>query len=184
MAVNEPSLKIKGAVFDSSPRPLGIQNIQKYLDIDGIQKYRPSRQTPLLLPFHHFGVNMANRVPIAQTLPEILDQLRFLKNNWKHNKHVPWIGAYMMEHERESWPLLFIYSKNDKLLKWRYVDEVVRVQTLTGRPVLSKMFNKSGSAGHVAHLKYRPMEYREMVQRLLEIVQTVSKIYSVIVYQK
>ena len=95
----------------------------------------------------------------------------------------------MMEHERESWPLLFIYSKNgdiynlrcsnkhviyksfsDKLLKWRYVDEVVRVQTLTGRPVLSKMFNKSGSAGHVAHLKYHPMEYREMVQRLLEIV--------------
>jgi len=110
--MNENALKIKGAVFDSSPGPLGFQNIQKYLKIAGIEKWRPSRQTPVFLPAHHFGVNMANRVPLAQTLTEIIYQLRFLKKHWKENKYVPWIGAYMTEHERQAWPLLFIYSKN------------------------------------------------------------------------
>lgn len=168
MAVSEPGLTIKGAVFDSSPGPIGIQNIQKYINLSSINKFRPSRQTPVFLPMHLFGVNMANRVPLAQTLSQIFYQINFFKNNWKKNKHVPWVGAYMTEKERQSWPLLFIYSKNDKLLPWRYVEEVIRVQTLTGRPVLSKLFDKSGSAGHVAHLKYHPTEYKEVVQKLLE----------------
>merc|ERR1711936_42611 len=77
-------------------------------------------------------VNLANRASIGDTLPQIVQQLKFLKSHWKQNKHVPWIGACMIEHERETWPLLFIYSKNDKLLPWRYVDEVVNTQTSTG----------------------------------------------------
>jgi len=168
MAVKDPALQIKGAVFDSSPGPLGIQNIQKYITVPGINQFRPSRQTRLFFPFHHFGVNMANRVPLAQTITEMVDQLRFLKTNWKKVKDVPWIGAYMTQYEREEWPLLFIYSKNDKLLPWQYVEEVIRVQSGTGRTVLSKLFEKSGPAGHVAHLKYHPIEYRESVKQLLE----------------
>ena len=113
MALTEPSLRIKGAVFDSSPGPLGIQNIQ---NIKGINKYRPSRQTPFFLPMHHFSVNMANRVPMMQTLTELVYLFRFLKTNWAKTKHVPWIGEYMTHHERQTWPLLFIYSKNDKLV--------------------------------------------------------------------
>jgi len=170
MAVKDPALQIKGAVFDSSPGPLGIQNIQKYISVWGINKLRPSRQTRLFLPFHHFGVNMANRVPISQTITEMVYQLKFLKTNWKKVRHVPWVGAYMTQHEREAWPLLFIYSKNDKLLPWRYVEEVINAQTETGRPVMSKLFEKSGRAGHVAHLKYHPEEYKESVRKFLEAI--------------
>ena len=71
-------------------------------------------------------------------------------------------------HEKQTWPLLFIYSKNDKLVPWQYVDEVMHAQSQTGRPVISKLFDKSGPVGHVAHLKYRPIEYRESVQKLLD----------------
>jgi len=170
LAVKDPALQIKGAVFDSSPGPLGIQNIQKYINVPGINKFRPARQTRLFLPFHHFGVNMANRVPLAQTLTEMVYQLRFLATNWKKVKDVPWVGAYMTQHEREAWPLLFIYSKNDKLLPWPYVEEVIRVQSGTGRIVLSKLFEKSGPAGHVAHLKYHPIEYKESVKKLLDAI--------------
>ena len=67
---------MQGAVFDSSPGPLGIQNIQKYINVWGINRFQPSRQTPLFLPIHYFGVNMANRVPVGQTLREMVYQLR------------------------------------------------------------------------------------------------------------
>ena len=57
---------------------------------------------------------------------------------------------------------------SDKLLPWPYVEEVIRVQSGTGRTVLSKLFEKSGPAGHVAHLKYHPIEYKESVKKLLD----------------
>ena len=46
----------------------------------------------------------------------------------------------------------------------------MHAQSHTGRSVLSKLFDKSGPVGPVAHLKYYPIEYRESVQKLLDTI--------------
>jgi len=171
LVTKEEDMAIKGAVFDSSPGPIGIQNIQKVIKVRAINKFHPRGQTSLFLPFHLYGVNMANRVPVGQTLWEVWDQIRFLLKNWAKHKHVPWVGAYMMQQEREKWPLLFIYSKNDKLLPYMYLDELIEVQTKTGRQVVSKRFDKSGPAGHVAHLKYHTEEYKRTVKTFMDSIK-------------
>ena len=108
----------------------------------------------------------------------------------------------MKDHETEMWPLLFIYAKNgkfhlpasvnkndiimisDRLLSWRFVEEVARRQKSKGRYVLTAKFDRyilkgkllikltifisrSGKGGHVAHLKYHPEEYHQAVAQLL-----------------
>ena len=75
----------QGAVFDSSPGPLGLQNVQRYLQLDGfatgIEKWVTRRQTPIFLPFHLFGVEMANRVPILTAFGNVKKQLRYTSND-------------------------------------------------------------------------------------------------------
>ena len=66
----------------------------------------------------------------------------------------------MKDHETEMWPLLFIYAKNgkchlpasvnkndikmisDRLLSWRFVEEVARRQKSKGRYVLTAKFDR------------------------------------------
>ena len=74
---NTEQMIFQGAVFDSSPGPIGIQNIQKVIKVRAINKFHPRGQTSLFLPFHLYGVNMANRVPVGQTLCEVWDQIRY-----------------------------------------------------------------------------------------------------------
>ena len=75
----------QGAVFDSSPGPLGLQNVQRYFQLDGfatgIEKWVTRRQTPTFLPFHLFGVDMANRVPILTAIGNVKKQLRYNNND-------------------------------------------------------------------------------------------------------
>lgn len=175
----EGRLEVRGAVFDSAPGPLGLQNIQKYWRLDTlpaleglnrrIERWSPRHQTPLFLPFHLVGVDLANRKPLATVLSNLAFQLRVLPSTWRGSRRVPWCGAYMKEHEDQAWPLLFIYAKNDALLSWRYVEEVVRRQQARGRKVLTTRFETSGKGGHVAHLKYHPEEYKQAVAHLLTL---------------
>ena len=86
---------------------------------------------------------------------------RTLPKTWPKSRSVPWCGPYMKDHEDEIWPLLFVYAKNgkhkpdlnkiylcnanfsvDRLLSWRYVEEVVRRQELRGRQVLTTRFDR------------------------------------------
>ena len=66
----------------------------------------------------------------------------------------------MKDHETEMWPLLFIYAKNgkghlpasinrnevliisDRLLSWRFVEEVALRQKSKGRHVLTTKFDR------------------------------------------
>jgi len=173
LAKKEDWLSIEGAVFDSAPGPLGWQNIQKYLRLEkldiGIEKWSPRWQSPLNLPFHLFGVDLANRKPVTTALSNVASQLRTLPRTWPISKRVPWCGPYMKDHEAEIWPLLFIYAKNDRLLSWRYVEEVARRQEARGRQVLKTRFDRSGKGGHVAHLKFHPEEYNQAVNQLLSL---------------
>jgi len=178
-AQEEGRVEIRGAVFDSAPGPLGIQNVQKYLHLDTlaaleglnrrIERWSPRHQTPFFLPFHLVGVDLANRKPIATVLANLVHQLRMLTSTWRVSRRVPWCGPYMKDHEEQAWPLLFIYAKNDALLSWRYVEEVVRRQQGRGRQVLTTRFETSGKGGHVAHLKYHPEEYKKAVAQLLSL---------------
>jgi len=173
LAKEEDWLSIEGAVFDSAPGPLGWQNVQKYLRLEkfdlGIEKWSPRWQTPLNLPFHLFGVDLANRKPLTTAISNVATQLRMLPRTWPKSRRVPWCGPYMKDHEAEIWPLLFIYAKNDRLLSWRYVEEVVRRQEARGRQVLTTRFDRSGKGGHVAHLKFHPQEYNQAVDQLLSL---------------
>jgi len=167
----QEGLVIEGAVFDSAPGPLGWQNVQKYLRLEkfdlGIEKWSPKWQSPFFLPFHLVGVDLANRKPLSEALSNFVFQLRTLPKTWPKSKKVPWCGHYMKDHETEMWPLLFIYAKNDRLLSWRFVEEVARRQKSKGRYVLTTKFDRSGKGGHVAHLKYHPEEYHQAVAQLL-----------------
>ena len=133
LAKQEEGLSIEGAVFDSAPGPLGWQNIQKYLRLEkfdiGIEKWSPRWQSPLCLPLHLSGVDLANRKPLTTALSNVATQLRYmiqtiskskakfeyfrtLPRTWPKSRKVPWCGHYMKDHEAEIWPLLFIYAKN------------------------------------------------------------------------
>ena len=133
LAKQEEGLSIEGAVFDSAPGPLGWQNIQKYLRLEkfdiGIEKWSPRWQSPLCLPLHLSGVDLANRKPVTTALSNVATQLRYmiqtiskskakfeyfrtLPRTWPKSRKVPWCGHYMKDHEAEIWPLLFIYAKN------------------------------------------------------------------------
>lgn len=173
LAKQEEGLSIEGAVFDSAPGPLGWQNIQKYLRLEkfdiGIEKWSPRWQSPLCLPLHLSGVDLANRKPLTTALSNVATQLRTLPRTWPKSRKVPWCGHYMKDHEAEIWPLLFIYAKNDRLLSWRFVEEVARCQEARGRQVLTTKFERSGKGGHVAHLKYHPEEYNQAVMQLLSL---------------
>jgi len=149
--------------------------MHKYLRLEKfptmLEKLSPKRQSPFFLPFHYLGVDMANRVPLSVSLPNVVKLIRQLRCTWPQNKTIPWCGSYMKDHEKEEWPLLFIYSRNDRLLSWRYVEEVIRQQKARGgRQVHSLGFDKSGPHGHVAHLKYHREEYIDTVGKFLDKV--------------
>jgi len=173
LAKDEDWLSIDGAVFDSAPGPLGWQNVQKYLRLEkfniGIEKWSTRWQSPIYLPFHLCGVDLANGKPLTTALSNVAFQLRTLPKTWPKSRSVPWCGPYMKDHEDEIWPLLFIYAKNDRLLSWRYVEEVVRRQEARGRQVRTTRFDRSGKGGHVAHLKFHPEEYKQAVNQLLSL---------------
>ena len=80
LAKEEDWLSIDGAVFDSAPGPLGWQNVQKYLRLEkfniGIEKWSTRWQSPFYLPFHLFGVDLANGRPLTTALSNVAFQLR------------------------------------------------------------------------------------------------------------
>ena len=79
-----------------------------------------------------------------------------------------WSGHFLKEQVRNPWPELFLYSKKDFYVDWRYLENEVigrRHENVASNRVMSKRWD---SSGHVAHLKAHKAEYAETVFKFLE----------------
>ena len=76
-----------------------------------------------------------------------------------------WCGDFM-RRERRQWPELFLYSKRDFYLPWRYMEETVDQRRKDGREVVARRFPKSK---HVSHLPGNRREYVAAVHDFLEL---------------
>eukprot|EP00092_Neocalanus_flemingeri_P029027 GFUD01031512.1.p1 GENE.GFUD01031512.1~~GFUD01031512.1.p1 ORF type:complete len:315 (-),score=98.13 GFUD01031512.1:124-1029(-) len=163
VATQYKDITIKGAVFDSAPGPgTLLEHLPFPLSTLSTTKYPLSKS--FLLYGAYPSVNLANGMKLRDILTASADQARSLKVNWPLNKSVPWPGPYL-KHEKADWPLLFLYSKKDKQIHWRYISSVADQQREQGRNVTTHMFS---SSGHVAHLKFHPEEYKEALRMFME----------------
>ncbi|XP_023333025.1 transmembrane protein 53-like isoform X1 [Eurytemora carolleeae] len=150
---------IKGLILDSGPGPMGLRdNVLKRIFND--------KQGRIFLPIALFFVNAANKIPFAENIKSIIEQCRSLKSNFKENSHVPWTGLFMKTQEKGTWPVLFLYSKADTLMPWKYVAGVVQ-RLKPHRTVYENRFEKSG---HVAHFKTYPEEYTAAIKKFLNSI--------------
>jgi len=106
---------IKGLIMDSGPGPMGIRDNLLKRDY----KDNPSSA---FFPFALLSVNSANNVALLENLRNVYHQLRVLPKNYKENKKIPWTGAFITHHEKGSWPLLLLYSKEDQLMPYTYFE--------------------------------------------------------------
>jgi len=162
---NKP-INVKGAVFDSAPGPgTMIQNTLGFSAFSLPYLHKASlRNSRWMFTPSYATVLYANRKPVKEIIPLVLEQVRCFRQNWKKNKDIPWPGPYMMFEEKKTWPLLFLISKKDKLMPWRYVKEVALKQS-KNRSAQTHMFSKSG---HVAHQKIHPEEFANTVNQFLK----------------
>ena len=70
-----------------------------------------------------------------------------------------------MSNEPANWPCLYLYSKTDALVDFRYVEEVMERRRRLGVDISSKCWPDSD---HVAHLRKYPTEYRQLSLQFLE----------------
>ncbi|XP_023333027.1 uncharacterized protein LOC111704882 isoform X3 [Eurytemora carolleeae] len=151
--------EIQGLILDSGPGPMGLRdNVLKRIFND--------KQGRIFLPIALFFVNAANKIPFAENIKSIIEQCRSLKSNFKENSHVPWTGLFMKTQEKGTWPVLFLYSKADTLMPWKYVAGVVQ-RLKPHRTVYENRFEKSG---HVAHFKTYPEEYTAAIKKFLNSI--------------
>ena len=150
----------QGAVFDSAPNPMSPVAF-----LPGLQKSRVWESGRTNLYFGNLGSLWANGGKTASEIYELmLVQHKALGENWRLYNSTPWNGVYMMHEERENWPLLFLYSRGDWFVPWRFVRDVGLLHASRGRRVESQKFRRSG---HVAHLKNHPEFYARKVEHFL-----------------
>jgi hypothetical protein len=104
---------IKGLILDSGPGPMGLRD-------NVLRRIFNDKQGYFVMPFAMFIVNSSNKVPLADNLKAVIQQLRSVIQNVKMYKHIPWPGLFIKTQEKGSWPALVLYSKADALLNWRY----------------------------------------------------------------
>jgi len=152
---------IKGAVFDSAPGPGSPLECLQYMGL--LPEFLPITAGKLSKFFLYTAyplLNRINKMELKDILAASVYQARHLEVNWRHHHGVPWPGPFLM-NERADWPLLFLYSKKDSQIPWRYITKVADMQRGQGRKVTTHMLP---SSGHVAHLKIHPEEYRHALK--------------------
>merc|ERR1719414_811631 len=106
------------------------------------------------------AVNRANGMSVRDIVREASLQNRYLASNLERHHDVPFVGSFLKYEDKGSWPTLFLASKKDRQIHWRYIKSVSEEQKRRGRRSSLHIFP---SSGHVAHLKVHPEEYREIV---------------------
>jgi len=173
VVAEEGGLQIAGAVFDSAPGPIHLMELAATLLGPGntLGAYRRlgdlGIQRPLLQAAYWL-VNTVNGLPLRERLREASQQRRALARTLPLHGKVPWVGPYLKYLDPHPWPTLFLASKKDAQIPWRYIASVAELQAGRGRDARLVLFPASG---HVAHLKVHPELYQREVEAFLAKVQ-------------
>ena len=145
--------------------PYYAQNLFKTTSVHDTPVFFPFMMLPGVYGYFQY-TEAKKSLPVA-ILKGIGIMPSSFKNYFKYGGADEWSGNYLMHKEREDWPLLFLYSKTDALMAYRYVREVIKVKTEqnSSRLVASRLFEKSA---HVAHMRKYPDEYRHEVRQFLQ----------------
>lgn len=156
-----------GCVIDSAPGPMGmVPYFTQELRITNFKKDAPWL-FPLFTPIiYGYFERTEHKNSILASIWSALRITPALYMNWLKYGNNEWAGNYLMNTEREKWPLCFIYSQNDKLMAHTFVDRVVqtKIKQDSNRIIIVKKFKESG---HVAHYKMFPNEYVDQVSKFL-----------------
>eukprot|EP00095_Tigriopus_kingsejongensis_P011998 maker-scaffold266_size231069-snap-gene-0.16 protein:Tk11998 transcript:maker-scaffold266_size231069-snap-gene-0.16-mRNA-1 annotation:"GL21136" len=87
-----------------------------------------------------------------------------LKPNWEIHSETHKSPGHHMITEKETFPILFLYSKKDRLIPYTFIEKLLELQASSGRRVIAHDFHESS---HVAHLKSFPDKYREVVREFM-----------------
>ena len=156
-------LQLRGAVFDSGPGPQTLLPIPALFNRRTRDSSLPRPPGKLFLRTAYLSVNLANRLSLR-------DNLRLVARQWRElepDPNISWVGHHVKHQDRAVWPLLFIYSKSDRLIPWRFMSglvEEVRARD-SDRSVTELCLEQSG---HVAHLKTYPDTYTNTVSHFLQ----------------
>ena len=148
---------IVGTVFDSAPGPM-LGHVFWFLPESLTNP--PAAPDKLSLILGQVWINAANRVPVKESLSKGLEQVR----GFQHNPSVPWPSHYFKHQDTSMWPKLFIYSEGDQMIRWQFLDSVVKNNIARGRRTEQWRVQK---AGHVAIQKMYPDQYRQRVETFL-----------------
>ena len=148
----------KGLIMDSGPGPMGWRD-------NIFQKNYNDKQSLTFLTIMLFIVNIANRMSLRDNVAMTIKQMLNLRQNYKH-EHIPFAGTFVTHHEKGDWPMLVLYSKQDAILPFNYLDRLLECKK-SQNPDRKLLFNLFDGSGHVAHYKRFPNEYRSLVQNFL-----------------
>jgi len=164
----QKKLEIKGAIFDSGPNPMAWL---AQLPI-GLEKVKFMEKSRIFLHVAHLGTMLSNeRTTFGDMARAMVHQHRELSKNWKLYKSTPWNGQYMLDVERKTWPLLFLFSKTDLFVNFRFVRLIAETHRKRGRQVSTTEFPLKLTRypnTHVAHLKLYPDMYSQDVHKFLK----------------
>jgi len=150
----------KGLILDSGPGPMSLRD-------NYFKKNYKDNQTKSFLPIALYSVNAANKVPLSENIKQVKATLKVLGKNFAAYKNVPWTGAFLTHHEQGTWPLLLLYSKEDVLMPYTYLERMLEHQK-SRNPDRQIISNKFVGSGHVAHYKKFPDQYVSLVQNFLK----------------
>eukprot|EP00088_Acartia_fossae_P023055 TRINITY_DN24120_c0_g1_i1.p1 TRINITY_DN24120_c0_g1~~TRINITY_DN24120_c0_g1_i1.p1 ORF type:complete len:197 (+),score=20.50 TRINITY_DN24120_c0_g1_i1:80-592(+) len=151
---------IKGLILDSGPGPMGCRD-------NFFKKNYTDKTSMVFLPIALYSVNAANKIPLSENLRQMKDQFKALPKHYKYCHNVPWTGPFLTHEEKGEWPILLLYSKEDVLMPYTYLERMVEYQTKRnpGRNIVTNRFSGSG---HVAHLKKSPEKYTNTVHSFMK----------------
>ena len=156
-------LQVKGAVFDSGPGPQTL--LPRPALFSKLRRDKSEARPPgkLFLQTAYLSVNQANKLSLR-------DNMRMMVRQWRDlepDPSVSWVGHHLKYQDWGPWPLLFIYSKADPLIPWKFLSGLVEEIKArdSGRVVKELCLDKSG---HVAHLKTHPDLYTQTVTQFLQ----------------
>ena len=173
-------LNLLGCIIDSAPGPLSLTpyHAQKL----GLKTWKgwgiPKGPPILKLPgvYGYFQMTECKRSPPVALWKALQIAPTSMKNWYKYGSE-EWAGLYLLNKEKENWPLLFLYSKKDWMIPWTWVRDVVKAkqQQNPKRLIREKLFEDSP---HVAHLRVYPEEYKRLVKDFVQDCQpyTISKL--------
>ena len=160
-------LQLRGAVFDSGPGPQTLLPISALFSDERRDNRKARPPGKFFLRASYLAVNHANKLSPRENL-------RLMARQWQElepDPGVSWVGHHVKHQDCGAWPLLFIYSKADRLIPWQFVSSLVGEVRARNRGRVVRELCLEQSA-HVAHLKTYPETYTHTVSPVPTVLVT------------